>query len=176
MVNRFGVGVVETTNWLSSVAGEAMLRQSCFRAPNKTSFAQTAYALQTKSHRLRFVCELNGSWGLCWASVKLLKHGFVLQALGKTLLVPRQARAHEVMQTLVAKFVHLLHGFFRSPTLLSHAISRDHYSGAVIAQPAVHEDFLARIFSRDFYKPRETPHLWERDNTTVTRRRPCPDS
>lgn len=56
------------------------------------------------------------------------------------------------MYTPVAKFVHLLHGFFRRPTLLSHAIGRDHHSSAVVPQPTMHENLLAGIFSRDFYK------------------------
>ena len=89
------------------------------------------------------------------ASAKVLKRGFVLQALGKTLLISRQAGAHQMMHAPVAKFVHLLHGFFRSPTLLSHAIGCNHHTCAVIAKPAVHEDFLARMFSRDFYEPFE---------------------
>src|SRR5262249_46540921 len=88
-------------------------------------------------------------------SAKVFKHGVVLQAPGKALLVACQTRAHQMMHAAVAKFVHLAHGFFRCPALFFHAIGCNHHSSPIITEPTVHEDFLAWIFSRDSYEPRK---------------------
>jgi hypothetical protein len=51
----------------------------------------------------------------------------------------RQSGANEVMPWRKAQSFHLLHGLLRAPALLSHAISRDHHSGAIVPQAAVDE-------------------------------------
>src|SRR5712692_5083573 len=66
-------------------------------------------------------------------SAELPKCRAFLQTLGKTLLVSRQPRTHQVMHGGVAEVMHLLHRLFCSPTFYAHAIRRDHHTGPVIA-------------------------------------------
>src|SRR5258708_22826323 len=54
-----------------------------------------------------------------------------------------------------AEGMHLLHRLFSGPALSAHAKCRNHHSGPVITQPAVHEDLSVRIFLDQVQEARE---------------------
>src|SRR6266536_2107675 len=66
--------------------------------------------------------------------------------LRKTLLIRGQPRTDPMMNGREAKLLHLVHCFVRRPALRRHAIGRNHHAGAVIAETAMHEHSLFRIF------------------------------
>ena len=56
-----------------------------------------------------------------------------------------EAGTDEVMRVGEAEGSHFVHGLIGGPVFLGHAVGRNHHSGAVIAQAAVHKNFLALV-------------------------------
>jgi hypothetical protein len=60
------------------------------------------------------------------------------------------------MREIKTEFFHFLFCLIRGPALLSHTIRSDHHSGAVITDPAVHENFFPGIGAQQGKKLRES--------------------
>lgn len=65
------------------------------------------------------------------------------------------AGADEGVNADESELAHLLHGFVGGPAFVGHAVGRNGHTGAVVAEAAVHEDFLAGIFCDHFQKSNE---------------------
>src|SRR6266481_477677 len=48
-------------------------------------------------------------------------------------------------EAIEAKEIHLLHGLFRGPLFNGHTIGRGENTGPIVAEAAVHENFLRRL-------------------------------
>ena len=65
--------------------------------------------------------------------------------LGETLLVRFQAGADHVVDSAEAEEFHFFQGLIRGPAVFRHAVRRDRHASPVVAEAAVHKDFLAGI-------------------------------
>lgn len=65
------------------------------------------------------------------------------------------------VERIEAVDLHLPHGLFRSPVLEYHAVSGNHRSHAIVAQAAMHENFLVGILADDSKELREDFVAWE---------------
>lgn len=87
--------------------------------------------------------------------------GIGFEALRELLFIRTDTRADEAMDTGEAELFHLVHGLVRGPSFIGHAVGSDGESGAVVAEAAVNEDFLALVVVDDFEEARERFVAWE---------------
>ena len=68
-------------------------------------------------------------------------------------------------ETVKAEKIHFLHGLLGRPFLKGHAISGDEYASTIVAEQAVHENFLLRILAKKRKKLHDLCIAWRRPAT-----------